>query len=75
MFPFGREHYRDNSYINMFATVTTIWKPVTVTFKKHPTLNFIGNPDSLIDNLHVRLNFNLSRESNTTAKKNIMKLV
>jgi hypothetical protein len=30
-----------------------------------------------MDNLHVRLNFNLSkeRESNTTVKKNIMKLV
>jgi hypothetical protein len=31
-----------------------------------------------MDKLHVRLNFNLSikrRESNTTAKKNVMKLV
>ena len=26
MFPFGREHYFDDSY-NTFATVTTIWKP------------------------------------------------
>jgi hypothetical protein len=26
MFPFGREHYSDDSY-NTFATVTTVWKP------------------------------------------------
>jgi hypothetical protein len=28
-----------------------------------------------MDNLHVRLNFNLSKEKGNTAKKNIMKLV